>query len=55
VSSDEDYGRSGRPSVEDWGWSGTGRVLGGQTIGRSDDIVCGLHIAQGGKECGFLG
>jgi hypothetical protein len=33
----------------------TGRVLGGRTIGRLSDVVCGLHRARGDKECGFLG
>jgi hypothetical protein len=55
ASSDEDHGRSGRPGVEDWGWSSIGRVLGGRAIGRSDDAMCDLHVAQGGKERGFLG
>jgi hypothetical protein len=32
-----------------------GRVLGGRTIGRSDDAVCGLHRARGDEERGFLG
>jgi hypothetical protein len=36
---DEDRGRSRRPSAEDRGWSGTGQVLGGRTIGRSSDAV----------------
>jgi hypothetical protein len=31
------------------------RVLGGQTIGRSGDTVCGLHRARGDEEHGFLG
>jgi hypothetical protein len=25
----------------------TGRVLGGQAIERSDDAVCGVHLARG--------
>jgi hypothetical protein len=29
-------------------------VLGGWTIGRSDNDVCGLHCARGDKERGFL-
>jgi hypothetical protein len=29
----------------------TGRVLSGQTIGRSGDAVCGLHRARGGEKC----
>jgi hypothetical protein len=31
------------------------RVLGGQTIRRSGDTVCGLHRARGDEEHGFLG
>jgi hypothetical protein len=55
TDSDEDHGRSRRPGAEDLGWSSTGRVLGGRTIERSGDVVCGLHCAQGGDECEFLG
>jgi hypothetical protein len=33
----------------------TGRVLGGRTIRRSGDVLCGLHRAHGDKERGFLG
>jgi hypothetical protein len=33
----------------------TGRVLGGRTIERSGDAVCGLHCARGDEERGFLG
>jgi hypothetical protein len=33
----------------------TCRVLGGRTIGRSDNIVCALHHARGDEECRFLG
>jgi hypothetical protein len=33
----------------------TSRVLGGWTIERSDDVVCGLHRARGDEELGFLG
>jgi hypothetical protein len=55
TGSDEDRGRSRRPGVEDRGWSGTGQVLSGWTIERSDDAVCGLHCARGDKERGFLG
>jgi hypothetical protein len=33
----------------------TGRVLGGQMIERSGDTVCGLHLARGDEERGFLG
>jgi hypothetical protein len=38
--------------------TGDGRivwVLGGQTIGRSGDTVCGLHRARGDEEHGILG
>jgi hypothetical protein len=31
-----------------------GQVLGGQTIERSDDTVCGLHRARGDEKRGFL-
>jgi hypothetical protein len=43
VGSDEDLGRSRRPSVEDQGWSNTGRVLGGRMIERLGDAMCSLH------------
>jgi hypothetical protein len=33
----------------------TGRILGGRTIGRSDNTVCDLHRAQEDKEHEFLG
>jgi hypothetical protein len=33
----------------------TGRILDGQTIGRSGDTVCGLHRARGDEERMFLG
>jgi hypothetical protein len=55
ADSDEDLGRSRRPGVEDRGWSSTGRILDGRTIGRSGDTVCGLHRAQGDEERRFLG
>jgi hypothetical protein len=42
---EEDHGRSRRLSVEDRGWSSTGRVLGGRMIGRLGDTVCGLYRA----------
>jgi hypothetical protein len=45
AGSDEDRDRSRRPATEDRGWSSIGRVLGGQTIKRSSDAVCGLHHA----------
>jgi hypothetical protein len=32
----------------------TSRVLDGQTIGRSGDIMCGLHRVRGDEERGFL-
>jgi hypothetical protein len=55
AGSDKDRGRSRRPGARDRGWSGTGRVLGGPTIERSSDAVCGLHHAHGDEERGFLG
>jgi hypothetical protein len=54
VGSDKDCGSSRRPGTEDRGWSSLGRVLGGQTIVRSNDTVCSLYRAQGDEECGFL-
>jgi hypothetical protein len=53
--SDEDHGRIRRPGAMDWGWSSIGRVLGGWTIKRSGDAVCGLHRAQGEMERRYLG
>jgi hypothetical protein len=41
--------------VQRIGDSRTGRVLGGQTIERSDGVVCGLHRARGDEERMFLG
>jgi hypothetical protein len=55
AGSNEDRGRSRRLGAEDWGWSSTCRVLGGQMIERSGDVVCGLHCAQGDEERVFLG
>jgi hypothetical protein len=55
AGSDEDRGRSRRPDVEDRGWSSTGRVLDGRTIGGSGDAMCGLHHARGDEEHAFLG
>jgi hypothetical protein len=51
---DEDRGRSRRLGAEDRGGSSTCRLLGGQTIQRSGDAVCGLHHAQVDEEHGFL-
>jgi hypothetical protein len=55
AGSNENHGRSMRPSAEDQGWSSTGRVLGGRTTEWSGDIVCGMHYAQGDEEHMFLG
>jgi hypothetical protein len=41
AGSDEDLGRSRRPSVEDWGWSSTSWVLDVWMIERSGDAMCG--------------
>jgi hypothetical protein len=37
------------------GGSRTGRVLGGRTIGRLGNTVCGLHRARRDQEREFLG
>jgi hypothetical protein len=50
----EDRGRSWRLGAKDRGWSSMGRVLGGRTIKRSGDVVCGLHHAQGDNKSWFL-
>jgi hypothetical protein len=55
VGSDEDHGRSRRPGTEDRGWSSTGWVLSGRTIGRLYDAMCGLRHARGDQEHRFLG
>jgi hypothetical protein len=55
AGSDEDHYRSRRPGAEDRRWSGIGRVLGGRTVRRLGDAVCGLHRARGDEERGFLG
>jgi hypothetical protein len=47
AGSNDDRGRSRRLGVEDQGWSSIGRILGGRTIERLGDTVCGLHRAQG--------
>jgi hypothetical protein len=33
----------------------TGRVLGGRAVERLGGAVCGLHLARGDEERGFLG
>jgi hypothetical protein len=55
AGSGEDHGRSRRPGAENRRWSGIGRLLGGQTIERSGDAVCGLYRACEDEEHGFLG
>jgi hypothetical protein len=55
AGNDDDLGSSRRPGAEDRGWPSTCRVLGGQMIGRSGDIVYGLYHTQGDEEHGFLG
>jgi hypothetical protein len=54
IDSNEDRDRSRRLSAENQGWSSTCRILGGQTIERSGDVVCDLHRAQGDEEREFL-
>jgi hypothetical protein len=51
---DEDRSKSRRPDEENRGWSTTGQVLSGRMIEGLNDIVCGLHRAQGDEECGCL-
>jgi hypothetical protein len=41
--------------VQRTGDSRTGQVLGGQAVERSGGAVCGLHLAHGDEERGFLG
>jgi hypothetical protein len=53
--SDKNQDRCRRLGAEDRGWSSTYQVLGGRTIERSGDSVCGLYRTQGDEECGFLG
>jgi hypothetical protein len=53
AGSDEDCDRSRRPDAEDRDGR-TGRVLDGWAIGRSGDVVCGLHRARGDEEHKFL-
>jgi hypothetical protein len=55
TGNNEDRGKSRRLGAEDRRWSSTGQVLGGQTIERLGDAVCGLHRAQGDEERVFLG
>jgi hypothetical protein len=55
AGNDGDLDRSRIPGAEDQGWSSIGRVLGGRTIGRSGDTMCGLYHAQGDEELEFLG
>jgi hypothetical protein len=54
AGNDEDLGRSRRLGAEDRGLSSTGRVLGGQMIGRVGDIMCGLQRAHEDKEHEFF-
>jgi hypothetical protein len=41
--------------VQRIGYGRTGRVLGGRMIGRSGDVVCGLHHARRDGKHMFLG
>jgi hypothetical protein len=54
AGSDDDRDRSRRPGAEDRGWSSTSQVLGGRTIERSGDAVCGLHCTHRDEEHWFL-
>jgi hypothetical protein len=54
--SDEDRGRSWKLGAEDCGRSDTTQVRGGQTIGRSGDVVRNPYRTHGGDEKrGFSG
>jgi hypothetical protein len=55
AGSDENRGRNRRPDAEDQRWSSRSRVLGGRTIERSDDAMCGMYRAQGDEKHGFFG
>jgi hypothetical protein len=55
ADSDEYHDKSSKLGVKDRRWSVTGRVLGGQMIGRSGDVMCGLHHVRGDEEHEFLG
>jgi hypothetical protein len=50
TSSDNDRGRSRRPGDGHTGW-----IHGARTIGRSGNVVCGLHRACRDEERMFLG
>jgi hypothetical protein len=55
AGSNEDRSRSRRLGAEVRVWSSIGRVLSGQRIERSDDVVCDLYHTQRNEERGFLG
>jgi hypothetical protein len=55
AGSNENRDRSRRSGADDQRWSSKSRILSGQTIGRSGDVVCCLDRAQGNKEHMFLG
>jgi hypothetical protein len=44
-----------RDLVQRTGDGRTGQVLDGRAVEMSGGVVCGLHLAHGDKECGFLG
>jgi hypothetical protein len=44
-----------RDLVQRTGDGRTGQVLDGRAVEMSGGVVCGLHLARGDKECGFLG
>jgi hypothetical protein len=54
VGSNVDLDSSRRPDTKDQRWLSTGRVLGGRTIRRLGDAVCGLYRAHEDEERGFL-
>jgi hypothetical protein len=54
TGSDDDREKSRRLDADDQEWSSIGWVLGGQTIRRLGDTMCGLYCAQGIEESGFI-
>jgi hypothetical protein len=55
ADSDDNLDKSRRPGTEERRWLSTGRILGGQTIERLGDVLCGLYCAHRDEEYAFLG
>jgi hypothetical protein len=54
AGNNKDRGRSRKLGAEYRGRSGTSRVLSGQTIGRSGDVMCDPHHTHGDEKRGFV-